>query len=148
MNQNEYAHNCHWEWIQKMRPEHTMSELGKEVANILGYVGRGIYNAPINHRKIDWEDPYVIEVCWSRSMANWDFPSLTELVIECHRRMIRVEIEGATVRRIRMLFHQRTAREGSTTTRLPDIEEMIKRQDEFFGRKDKGETDELHKNKG
>jgi len=128
-----YAHNDHWEWVERATGQ-KMSELGKVVANVLGYVGRGIYNCPIAHRRIDWTDEYCISVVWShRGMANWDFPELSLLVIECHRRMLRVEIEAATVGRLRLLFHQRHTRSGSTSERLPTIEDMIRYRDRDWG---------------
>lgn len=119
-----YAHNDHWEWVESNYPGVKCSELGKQVANILGFVGRGIYNAPINAKKVNWDNPLWVEVSWRSGMANWDFPQLTLLVIECHRRMVRVEI-SPNMSTLKLMFHQRASREGSTATRLPDIEEMV-----------------------
>lgn len=133
---NEYAHNDHWEWVQALQKDKPMSELGKTVANILGYVGYGIYNCPISHRRIDWTNDTWIIVNWSCPLSNWDFDNLTRLVLECHERLIRIEIKGATPNRMQFIFHQRKSREGGTSTRLPTIEEMIERRKIAFGEKE------------
>lgn len=128
-----YAHNKHYEWVESALKV-KCSPLGKEVANILGYVGCGIYNAPINPEKVKWGDDYCVEVNWSKELANWDFRGLTQLVIECHRRMIRVSIEP-NMKNLKLMFWQRHSRTGGISERLPDIEAMIEMQDREFGRK-------------
>lgn len=128
-----YAHDDHYEWIESAYKV-KCSPLGKEVANILGYVGRGIYNAPFKTKRVDWQDPYCITVNWEHDMANWDGCALTNLVIECHRRMVRVSI-SPNMRTMRLMFHLRHSREGRISERLPDIEEMVAIQDKHWGRK-------------
>ena len=133
---NEYANNDHWEWVQALDKTNPMSELGKTVANILGYVGCGIYNCPISHERIDWTDEYCIVVNWSNSLSNWDFDNLTRLVLECHERLIRIELTASAPRRIRMTFHQRKSRIGNMSDKMPTIEEMILRRKIVFGEKE------------
>lgn len=125
-----YVNNEHYLWIES-NCKVKCSPLGKTVANILGYVGGGIYNAPINSHKVDWNDNYCLEVAWEGSLANWDFRKLTLLVVECHRRLIRVEISPLNFRNIKLMFWKRETRdrEAGTSARLPDIEEMIALQD-------------------
>lgn len=130
-----YAHNNHWEWIAG-NTRQPISDLGKAVANVLGYVGRGIYNAPINVDRVDWTDERYIVVTWSGPMANWDFPTLSLLWIECHRRMLRFELSACAPRRLKLEFWQRKSREGSTSARMPDCEEMIQMVDREFMRLD------------
>ena len=127
-----YAHDKHYEWIE-LAHKVKCSDLGKQVANILGYVGRGIYNAPFKTEKVDWTNPLRIEVNWGRSMSNYDGSHLTDLIIECHRRMVRVSIQP-NMRTVKLMFWQRNSRTGGISERMPDIEEMIKRQDEEWGR--------------
>ncbi|KKL14721.1 hypothetical protein LCGC14_2512820 [marine sediment metagenome] len=131
-NMNEYAHNDHWKWIEQIRKDLVISELGKTVANILGYIGYGIYNCPINYKKADWSNDTWIEIIWSRPLSNWDFDNLTRLILECHERLIRIDISGAAPNRLRMLFHQRESREGGMSVRMPTIEEMIERRKDAF----------------
>jgi hypothetical protein len=128
-----YAHNDHYKWIEE-NYNITCSPLGKEVANIIGFIGGGIYNAPCNVEKVDWNNNIRIELNWGKSLANYDGQQLTDLVIECHRRMIRVSIEP-NMRYIRMTFHQRITRsfEASISKRMPDIETMISMRDSAFG---------------
>ena len=133
---NEYANNDHWEWVQALQKDKPMSELGKTVANILGYVGYGIYNCPINYKKIDWTDDYCIIVNWGRSLSNWDFDKLTRLVLECHERLIRIDIYGIAPGRMQFMFNQRKSREGNMSERMPTIEEMIERRKIAFGEKE------------
>jgi hypothetical protein len=128
-----YAHNDHYKWIESCY-DLKCSPLGKEVANILGYVGGGIYNAPFATEKVNWTGEYSIIVNWNSSLSNWDFPQLTKLVIECHRRMIRVCI-SPNMRSIKMIFHKRNTRdkEAGISQRMPDIEEMIHTRDVAYG---------------
>ena len=130
---NEYANNDHWKWVQALQKDKPMSEIGKTVANILGYVGYGIYNCPISHNRIDWTDDYFVKVNWRHSLSNWDFDNLTRLVLECHERLIRVEMSGSAPYMIKMIFHQRKGREGEMSERMPTIEEMIERRKTSFG---------------
>ncbi len=138
---NEYAHNDHWEWVQTLQKDKPMSELGKTVANILGYVGCGMYNCPISHKRIDWTDDYCIVVNWSHSLSNWDFDNLTRLVLECHERLVRIDIAGIAPRYLRMIFHQRKSREGYMNLRLPTIETMIERRKKAFEKEPTNDTD-------
>lgn len=123
-----YAHDDHWKWIEERLRyadrSTVISPLGKEVANVLGYVGNGIYNAPIKPLKTNWSDKYCIEVNWRGGLATYDSPGLTWLVLECHRRMLRVEIEPCNFNLMRLCFWQRQ-RTGSGAERMPDIQEMI-----------------------
>lgn len=127
-----YAHNEHYKWVEDYCKT-KCSELGRQVANILGYVGGGIYNAPINPNKIDWTESHCISVNWTNSLSNWDKCELTELIIECHRRMVRVSIRP-NMRNLQLMFWQRNSRTGSISQRLPDIEDMVKMIDNHWGR--------------
>jgi len=110
-----------------------LSDLGKEVAQILSVVGGGIYNAPINVEAINWYDEtFGIRVYWRGSLSNWDSPGLALLLIECHRRMVRVEIEPANMQGVRLVFHQRKSRDGSTMDRLPELDEIQRIVDGWY----------------
>lgn len=119
-----YANENHYKWVESNTGQ-KCSPLGRTVANVLGYVGRGIYNAPVNTDRVDWTDDYCLAVVWSGDMANWDQPRLSLLWVECHRRMLRVSIDGCAPGRLKLRFHQRQTREGGNCKRLPDCEEMI-----------------------
>jgi hypothetical protein len=119
-----YAHNNHWQWVEGATGQE-MSELGKNVANIIGFVGGGIYNAPIKAQSVDWTHPERIEVNWSGELCNYDFMTLSALWIACHRSIIRVSISVATFGILKLKFWQRSQREGDIFKRLPDCEAMI-----------------------
>lgn len=128
-----YAHNNHYKWIES-NENVKCSELGKEVANILGFVGGGIYNAPISYHKTDWAHENYIEVIWEGYMSNYDFARLTYLLIECFERMIRVTINPHAFRYLKLQFWKRYTREGSISERLPTLETMIDIQNKLYGR--------------
>jgi hypothetical protein len=135
MGRMSYAHNDHYKWIESNYGV-KCSDLGKEVANILGFVGGGIYNAPIRTEKIDWTDDYCIEVNWEGSLPNYDFSRLTYLVIECFERMIRVSIEPCNFRNLKLRFWRRKTRDlnAGLSERLPTLQHMINVQNELYGR--------------
>jgi hypothetical protein len=120
-----------WEWIKaacKTEP----SELGKEVADILGQVYRGIYHIEKPARKVDWSNKYWIVICLYGDMATFDGQVLTELVVMCHDRAIRMEISGAAPNYLRLMFHRRT-RFGTMISRHPTIEDAIERIRDLIG---------------
>ena len=94
---HEYAHQNHANWLSetlKISP----SALGKRVANVLGYVGGGLYNCPIDINKINWENQIYIDVPWKEELTNWDDSNLSRLWVLCHRNMLRVGISASIVK--------------------------------------------------
>ena len=130
---SEYATMDHAGWVERNTGQ-TLSALGKQVANIIGFAAGGIYNAPIAHKRQDWTDPYSIEINYSSDLSNWDRCNLSLLWIECMRRMVRLTISPSGPRTLKLLFHQRTTREGDISSRLPDVEEMVAMVDRMQGR--------------
>ena len=126
-----YANFDHARLVER-NTKQEMSDLGKAVANVLGMVGSGIYNSPINVSKTDWTDSYYIKVLWRGYLSNWDFAELSYLWILCHRRMIRVTISPCNPQCLKLEFWQRKKRGGGTSERLPDCEEMLKLVDDQF----------------
>lgn len=133
-----YANMDHAGWMQKhiecqrragrkmhaSTPE-TLNDFQKRVVDILGIVGCGIYNAPINPDKIDWKYGFHgVSVVWQRELATWDFGQLTMLVLLCHEARIRCSIEGSGPRNIRLSFWQRKEA-GGMAERHPNIEEAV-----------------------
>lgn len=131
----EYAHNNHYKWIEKSL-NIKCSNLGIDVSNILGFVGRGIYNCPINPAKTDWTHSDYIEVIWMGYFSNYDFSQLTELLIECFERMIRITINPHSFRYLKLQFWKRKTRDINSDIhlRLPTLEYMINTQNELFRR--------------
>lgn len=126
-----YAHDNHYKWIESNYG--ACSDLGKQVANILGFVCRGIYNAPINYSKIEWGNPRYIKVHLKSNLSNFDNQKLTDLVLVCHYKMIRVTINPSNSQGLGLEFWQRHSREGCISKRLPRIETMIDGFKEAWG---------------
>lgn len=128
----------HADWMQrhinasksgqfKMHPTtpESLSDFQKKVVDILGIVGGGIYNAPINHNKINWNYSGGVTVVWNgRDLATFDFDELSKLVFLCHAARIRCSICGCGPRMIRMSFWQRTPA-GDIAQRHPNIAEAV-----------------------
>lgn len=97
----------------------------RKVADILGMVGNGIYNAPVAHDKIDWDYGFNgVSVTWGRSMSTFDFSELTLLVLLCHEARIRCCIGPAGPRLLRLSFWPRVAK-GGMSSRHPNIDEAV-----------------------
>lgn len=100
------------EWIQAslfFKRDLKMSQIGRDVADLLGELVYGIYHLdPRALRRVDWTNPHHIEMVLPlHSLATADFDELTRLVFLAHHRAIRVEIQAATHRYFRLIFHQR-----------------------------------------
>lgn len=134
-----YQFMDHADWVEKnnralkrtrgRRCQHlpdALTEFQKIVCDILGMVGGGIYNAPINHENIQWDESYAhaIRVVWRHEMASFDFDELTKLVFLCHTARIRVAIDGCGPHMIRLTFSERKA-EGDIAVRHPNLAEAV-----------------------
>ncbi len=120
-------------WIQR-QIGYEMSDLGKEVADLLGDVYRGIYH--LNYTslyKVKWDNPYCIEFTISGDLSTVDFNLLTIMVVLAHDSMIRVTLRGVGPGYIKAQFHKRTKREGSMSERYPTIETHIIQIREYYG---------------
>ncbi len=104
-----------------------MSPLGVTVAEVLGFVWRGIYH--LDHgalMRAEWWDEGCIKVAVdSGTLSTWDFNYLTALVVVCHDLGLRLSVNTHGPRMLALMFHQRTARTGSGMERMPTIEEHI-----------------------
>jgi hypothetical protein len=107
----------------KKLPEE-LSDFQKRVADIIGMVGGGVYNAPVNWNSVEWDWGRGVSVVWRGSLATWDFNQLSLLVFLCHEARIRVDLEAAATRYLRLSFHPRKA-EGGIATRHPNLEEAV-----------------------
>lgn len=118
------------EWLEsayKHMPEKTMSPFGKEVADILGQAFKGIYHISRDALRADFsEDGYVsLTISAFRDWSTYDGELLTVLVVLCHEACIRMQIEPAGPRYLRLRFHKRQ-RTGGLMERMPTIEDHVK----------------------
>lgn len=93
------------EWLERSHGV-SVSEHGEKVAVILGRIFRGLHNAPINHKKIPWNDEGYIEVsCACGELATHDFDGLTSLVFLAHHFGVRVAVRP-NMRNLILAFHK------------------------------------------
>lgn len=109
----------------KPAPE-TLSRFQAKVMDILGMVGGGIYNAPINWEKVKWSaGGRGMFVPWRDGrMSTFDFYALTNLVLLCHEARIRCEIRAKAAGHFELSFFQR-CHEGGMAGRHPNIDEAV-----------------------
>lgn len=105
-------------------PRTDMSPLGITVADVLGFVYRGIYHIERSVRRVEWSHPHCIEVGVGH-LATIDGNELTILVTVCHDLGLRLEIEPHGPRMLKLRFWQRTARTGQLYQRCPSIDDHI-----------------------
>lgn len=106
------------------------SAFGSEVADILGIVWRGIYHLrDASLQRVDWRAVDMLDLTVPRDLATYDFAELTDLVVLCHDRAIRLSIEPA-MSRLRLRFSRRS-RDGAQHERHPTIEQAIERVRRF-----------------
>ena len=102
----------------------TLSPFQRRAMDVLGIVGRGIYNAPIAWKSVDWNSGGGMSVVWNGSLATWDFSNLTLLVFLCHEGRIRCQIESAGPGRLRLSLHPRH-RHGGMVRNHPDLQKAV-----------------------
>ena len=108
----------------RMAPE-KLSDFQAKVMDILGMVGGGIYNAPINWEKVDWNCGGGVFVPFRDGrMATFDFYPLTMLVFLCHEARIRCEINAKSHGHFELRFWQRS-HEGGMAQRHPNLDEAV-----------------------
>ena len=120
----EYAGS---DWIERQcLKQGPMSQLGKNVADLLGELFRGIYH--LDHKalfRVDWSNESYIEfnLGW-HELATTDFDELTRLVFLAHHMAIRVSIEASTVKYLRLTFLQRV-RKGDNVYKHPTLDDAV-----------------------
>lgn len=108
----------------------SLNPFQRQVFTILGIIGRGIYNAPINWGTVEWRHSDTVSLTWRHELATFDGSELSDLVLLCHEARIRAAISPAG-RYLRLDFHHREAG-GGTGSRHPDLAERIVRFAERF----------------
>lgn len=88
-------------------------------------MGTGIYNLPINWTRGDYSYEGAVHLVMYGSMATWDFNHLTRLVIAAHDACIRVSVEAAAPKYLRIAMHRRDRDADAIHARHPTIEQAI-----------------------
>lgn len=115
------------DWIINSLKVENISELGKDVADMLGFVFQGIYHIERDVRRVDWSNKHWIEILvYGRGgdLATFDYSRLTLLVFAAHQMAIRVEITSANPQYLRIMFHRRN-RGPENTRRHPTLDEAV-----------------------
>lgn len=101
------------------------SPLGERVADLLGQMFLGICHLERDLDDVDWTNPHYITIKLRFAhLATFDNDTLTRLVILCHDRALRCEIEGRGPQTLQLMFHQRQ-RDGQMYERHPTMEQAI-----------------------
>ena len=111
-----------------------MSPLGVAVADLLGDVWEGIYH--LNNsglQKADWSNKDTVAVTLRVELATIDADLLTRLVVLCHDRMLRLNIQGVGPGYLRFRFHQREKRNGRMYERYPTLEDHTTEIRAYYG---------------
>jgi hypothetical protein len=113
--------------------ERQMSPIGERVADLLGYLFCGIYHIRTTVERTDWTNPQHIAATLPPrvTLATFDGGDLTKLVFLAHHMCLRVEIEPAGPRCLRLLFHQRQ-RGGNLYERHPTLAEAVAAFDSLY----------------
>ena len=118
----------------KPMPE-TLTPFQARVMDILGMVGGGIYNAPINWDKVDWGNSgrwtAIIVPYRDGRMATFDFYPLTNLVFLCHEARIRCELRAKSAGNFELFFSERS-HTGGMAERHPNLDEAVKAFREYL----------------
>jgi hypothetical protein len=91
------------EWMR--RSGFKLSPLGEVVAEIVGYVWRGIYHLSIRDLEAsDFADQRFVQVRVPDGLSTWDSPQLAELVALCYQNGLRMEIRPRGRRHLMLGF--------------------------------------------
>lgn len=121
------------DWVENSQKK-SMSDFGKEVADVLGQAFLGIYHISKGFSKTNWSDKSYIKVIYGNELATYDGSELTRLVILCHDRCIRFAVQPASSQYIRLCFSKRRNRNGDKFyDRHPTMETAIRTVREKIG---------------
>jgi hypothetical protein len=115
-------------WIKSSLKVEEMSPLGEAVADLLGSVFKGIYHLDMKAlRRVEWANRHhIIFILSWHSLSTWDFNDLTRLVVLCHDKLLRLEIDAVAPHRMELMFHQRCVFNGENgMVGHPTIEQNI-----------------------
>ena len=88
-------------------------------------MGTGIYNLPVNWTRGDYSYAGAVHLVMYGTLASWDFNHLTRLVIAAHDSCVRVSIEAAAPKYVRIAMHRRDRTADAIHARHPTIEQAV-----------------------
>src|SRR5262245_26309411 len=94
---------------RKKQPFRPMSVFARKVADVLGQVIRGLYHWEQGGLdRADWTIEDRVSLTWYGDLSTYDSAYLTELVVLCHDHAIRLCINAASPRYLRLTFTPRS----------------------------------------
>ena len=118
------------DWL-RTHARFTVSELGADVADLLGDLAGGIYHLSPEILNVAWSNPTYIELRWHGDLATFDNDRLTRLVLLAHDRALRVELLPRSRLYLTMRFHRRQ-REGKGWERHPTAEQALEQHRRYW----------------
>jgi hypothetical protein len=103
-------------WLNCSREAKDISPIGVKVANVLGQVYQGLYNAPVNHEKVSWSYQIPAVTVYG-SLSTYDDPRLTVLVLACLQAELEVGIYGSFKGYSKLIFNR--------STKAPDLSDYL-----------------------
>ena len=97
----------------------------KKVESVLSAAWGGVHNVDGWERRKPCGDGIAVVV--HGSLATYDFGTLTALVIRAHDEAVRLEIQPASPKYLRLVFHPRKRDGGQVWERHPTMEWALER---------------------
>ena len=108
----------------------TLDLFQEQVCDVVGIVGGGIWNAPIDWSRVRWGGDYApFEMPWYRALTTYDDQSLTDLVFLCHVARIRCTIAPENKLDLVLSFWPRVVC-GNSYVRHPGLDEAVQAMDD------------------
>lgn len=78
----------------------------RRVMTIVGIIGGGVYNAPVEWNSVSWRHPRMLFLTWNSSLSTVDYSDLTTAVLLAHDAAIRLQV-APHMRNLQLGFHER-----------------------------------------
>jgi len=115
------------EWVER-HINRTLTEFqGQAVAMLCDAMRCGPYDFASTFRRAKWEFGMGVSFIVRDDLSTFDADGLTRLVVGAHEQCIRVSVEGAGPRMLRISMWPRKGREGAMHERHPTIEQAVER---------------------
>ena len=102
-----------------------ISQLGSDVADLLGELFLGIYHIDEKKLKqVDWANPNYISITMHHSFSTFDSADLTQLVFLARHLSVRVLLKPCNQQFLKLFFYPRD-RNGTYTERHPTPDEAV-----------------------
>ncbi|MEO1209894.1 MAG: hypothetical protein AAFX78_10160 [Cyanobacteria bacterium J06638_20] len=96
------------EWLTEQGRQ--LSDLGREVADVLGQAWQGIHHIgdQVLHKRCEWDNEEQIQVIIPGELTGEGSERLTLLLMLCHAKKLRLDVDGACSKHLRLTFSRQT----------------------------------------